>query len=380
MSLQFIRQDITKMETDAIVNAANESLLGGGGVDGAIHAAAGPGLLAECRTRGGCKTGDAVITWAYRLPCTYVIHTVGPVYRDGKHGEEALLRSCYRKSLELAVSHGCRSVAFPLISSGIYGYPKEEALSVAVTEIRGFLAESEADLEVYMVLFDKASFSVSETLRAEVQSFIDDHYTAPYERELRKRKKCDNFSAPALGMMHAAKEAEDDRKQLRKNAGQGGKRPAGGGISADSAVPESFLEICAEIESADATACFSESSAKLPFVLDESFSEMLLRIIDEKGMKDTEAYKAANIDRKLFSKIRSDVHYQPSKRTALAFCIALKLSMAEADELLMKAGYAFSDSVLSDVIVRYFIEKKVYDIFTVNEMLFDYDQPLLGGV
>lgn len=337
MPLQIIRQDITKMKVDAIVNAANSSLLGGGGVDGCIHRAAGPELLEECEKLGGCNTGYAKITKAYKLPCKYVIHAVGPRYKDGKHGEEKLLRACYSTSLQLAKENKCESVAFPLISSGIYGYPKAEALRVAIDEISEFLLSN--DITVYIAIFDKNTYKISEKLFADIEEFIDDNYVDEH------------------ALMYP------EMRRINR--------------------PYDEIEYCASI-SMSSDVCPEEPSfkASLEYIIDqidESFTGMLLRKIDEKGMKDSECYKKANIDRKLFSKIRSDMNYKPSKPTALAFAIALELSLEETKDMLMKAGFALSHSNKFDLIIEYFISNGNYNIFEINEALFAFDQNLLGA-
>ena len=334
MPLQIVRNDITKMKVDAIVNAANRSLLGGGGVDGCIHRAAGPELLAECKTLGSCETGNAKITKGYRLPCKYVIHAVGPRWRDGKHGEREKLVSCYRTSLALAKEHGCETVAFPLISSGIYGYPKDQALKVAIDTISDFLLEN--DMTVYIVIVDRKAYQIGEKLFSDIAAYIDDNYVDAHtdtrsERLRRMQMLSDepeeaSFGAPLAPMAASAKTLDDALSQI-----------------------------------------------------DESFSEMLLRKIDEKGMTDAQCYKKANIDRKLFSKIRSDRLYKPSKPTALAFAIALELPLDETKEMLMKAGFALSHSNKFDIIIEYFIEQGNYNVFEINEALFAFDQSLLGA-
>ncbi len=334
MPLEIVRNDITKMMVDAIVNAANESLLGGGGVDGAIHYAAGPELLAECKTLGGCKTGKAKITGGYNLPAKYVIHTVGPIYEDGKHGEKALLESCYRESLALALEHNCETVAFPLISSGVYGYPKDQALKVAIDVISDFLLETE--MKVYIVIFDKAAYKISEKLFSDIAEYIDDNYVDEH--------------------------TDYRRESIRMNAP----------MQASVGLFEADLCEC------KAMLAEYDLNAKLKQI-DESFSQMLLRKIDEKGMTDAECYKKANIDRKLFSKIRSDVHYKPSKPTAIAFAISLELSLDETEDMLKKAGFALSHSNKFDIIIEYFISKGNYNIFEINEALFAFDQSLLGA-
>lgn len=330
MPLEIVRNDITKMSVDAIVNAAKESLLGGGGVDGCIHRAAGPELLAECRTLGGCKTGDAKITKAYRLPCQYVIHTVGPVWNGGSHGEWELLVSCYRTSLVLAKEHGCETVAFPLISSGIFGYPKDQALRVAVDTIGEFLLHN--DMTVYIVIFSRTAYQISSKLFADIAEYVDNHYVDAH--------------------------TDSQRERLRRMSVLESRT-----LSADAAAAPM------------AAGGLDEALAHL----DAGFSETLLKLIDRSGKKDTEVYKKANVDRKLFSKIRNNPDYKPSKATAIAFAIALELNLDETRDLVARAGYALSASSKFDVIIEYFIMHRDYDIFKINEALFAFDQSLLGA-
>ena len=336
MPLQIVRNDITKMPVDAIVNAANSSLLGGGGVDGCIHRAAGPKLLAECHTLGGCQTGDAKITNAYDLPCNYVIHAVGPIWRGGQFHERELLTSCYENSLALAKEKHCETIAFPLISSGIYGYPKAQALKVAIDAISAFLMEN--DMTVYIVIFDKAAYRISSKLFSDIASYIDDHYVETHINKTSKAMRC--------------------QKQFQE------------------------MGLCKSISLPEPSTVRLSKAATLEDALqqmDESFSEMLLRKIDESGMTDSQCYKKANIDRKLFSKIKNDKYYKPSKPTVLAFALALELPLPEIQDMLMKAGFALSHSSKFDVIVEYFILKQNYSIYEINEALFAFDQSLIGG-
>ena len=329
MPLIIVRNDITTMRVDAIVNAANESLLGGGGVDGCIHRAAGPELLAECRRLGGCRTGEAKLTRGYRLPCKYIIHTVGPVWHGGDHGEQEQLVSCYRTSLALARKHHCQTVAFPLISSGVYGYPKEQALRTAMDAIGAFLLEH--DMTVYLVIFDRAAYQIGNKLFADIAAYIDDHYVDAHT---------------------------DLRRERMRRMG----------------IVESRM-LTAYEDAPMAASGLDEALAHL----DAGFSETLLAHIDRSGKKDSEIYKRANVDRKLFSKIRSNPDYRPSKPTALAFAIALELDLTETRDLIARAGYALSRSSKFDVIIEYFISQRNYNIYEINEALFAFDQSLLGA-
>ncbi len=335
MPFTIVRQDITKMNVDAIVNAANTDLAMGGGVCGAIFHAAGPSQLqAACDKVAPISTGGAAITPGFALPAKYVIHAAGPVYRhwDAKKSEK-LLCSAYMQSLILAKENGCESIAFPLISSGIYGYPKDEALQVATTAIGDFLADN--DMDVYLAVFDKAAFAVSKELLGAIESYIDENYIEEHHYTRRQLLAVEE-EALDFGMAPCALRA---------------------------------APMAAE----------SKSLADIIGDLDEPFNETLFRLIGAKGMTDTEVYKRANIDRKLFSKIRTGKGYMPSKKTALALAIALELTLEETEDLLEKAGYALSHSQKFDVIIEYFIINGNYNIFEINEILFQYDQPLLGA-
>jgi len=327
MPFSIVRNDITLMKVDAIVNASNSALLKGGGVCGAIFEAAGTDeLQSECAALGGCEVGEAVITSGCNLPAKYIIHTAGPIWQGGNHNESKLLYSCYKNSLELALKNNLESVAFPLISSGIFGYPKDEALQVAIDAIGAFLLKHE--MTVYLVVFDKKSFVLSERLFTSIERFIDDNYVDLNTEERRLEASCN----------YIQNNMDYDAYIHKSN--------------------RSLIDVVSQIG--------------------ETFSEMLLRLIDEKGTTDVMTYKKANIDRKLFSKIRSNKNYCPSKPTAIAFAIALELSLDETEDLLNKAGYSLSHSNRFDMIIEYFIEEGNYNIFEINEALFAFDQSMLG--
>ena len=341
MPFNIIRNDIVCMEVDAIVNAANPELKQGGGVCGRIFLAAGEQEMTKaCDAIGSCEPGSAVITPGFNLPAKFVIHTVGPIWQDGNHGEEQVLRSAYRSSLELALANRLESVAFPLISSGIYGYPYEEAFAVALDEINRFLFQH--DMDVTLVMFDQTAFALGFQLRNDIRSYIDDHYV---DQHLDPRRRIEhNIPRPSAQMLNKESRHVDEE---RPYYGQALTQPAD------------------EIPGFD-------------FKKEKTFSESVLGLIDAKGMTDTETYKRSNIDRRLFSKIRSNRAYAPSKSTVLALAIGLRLSVQDAQDLLARAGFAFSPCDKRDLIVRYFLEMGDHDIARVNAALYDFDQSLLG--
>ena len=341
MPLQIIRQDITKMRVDAIVNTTNEEMIGYSGVDLAIHTIAGAELDAECAKLAPLGLGQAKISGAYGLPCKYVIHTSGPVWRGGLVGESIILRSCYIESLKLAVKSGCRSIAFPLISSGVYGYPKDQVLKFAIQTITEFLFDHE--LTVYLCVFDKESYSFSQKLFSDIQEFINDEYVDEHDEDFYEAFDGSIDEIPMAKCLQAP-------------------------MCADAMIPRKR----------ETSSAAGKSLREYMKQMDRSFQEMLFDLIDESGMTDVECYKKANVDKRTFSKIKSNKDYKPSKQTVIAFAISLQLDMDTTQEVLATAGFTLSRSKVFDKIIRYFIHNGNYDIFEINEALFEFDQTLLG--
>lgn len=337
MPLMLVRNDITLMVVDAIVNAANTALAQGGGVCGAIFAAAGAEPMQRaCAELSPIQVGEAVVTPGFALPARYVIHTAGPVYRQHSAQQaEQLLRNAYTHSLQRAMERGCNSIAFPLISSGIYGYPKEQALSVACDAIRQFLRPLEDEPEVYLVVFDRDAFSLSQTLMGEVASFVDQHYVDGQQRHFAR---------------HSLHEARPENRFL----------------------PETWRDdTCL-------TTATGLDDLHLTYKLEDAFEIYLLRLIRTLGLSEVEVYKNANLSRKLFSKIRTGNGYLPSKRTVLALAIGMRLDLEQTQRLLQRAGYALTHNQMFDLVLEYFIRARKYDIHEINATLFKYDQALLG--
>ena len=347
MPYEIIRQDITKMEVDAIVDPTDYMFSGGGGTDRDIHRAAGPGLREACDALPFLEEGEVAVTEGFGLPCRYIIHAYGPRWRGGLFEERKKLVSCYKNALQAAVEHGCESIAFPLISSGTFGFPKDKVLRIALDTVASFLMSH--DLVVYIVVFDKKAYAISQKLQKDVQTFIDEHYIEQH------RRKYDPYSYVYTPNEEAA-----------------GSGPA----VTDQADHTDSVSVKQETVHAKPALTIEEILSRQG----ESFSDALLRFIDESGMKDAECYKKANISKQHFSKIRSNVHYQPTKQTVLAFAIVLKLTLDETKELLEKAGLALSSTNKTDLIVEYFISNKKYDLTEINEVLDKYDQKCLGNV
>ena len=363
MPFQIVRNDLVHMQVDAIVNTANPDPIVGSGLDAGIHQAAGPELLAARQKIGKISVGKAAVTPGFQLPARYVIHTAGPIWRGGILGEERQLYRCYTSALTLALEYGCNSVAFPLISTGNYRFPKDRALSIALQAIRDFLSEHE--MQIFLVVFDRESFRLSEALSREVSSYIDEHYVRQVIRQeyaqepdraiwaerpsrAEDSRICEaSFEAPSGPFRDAAPHPASPRKSPLARPRR---TPAAPPLSLDQLLRK----------------------------LDAGFSETLLTLIDRAGKKDSEVYKKANISKQHFSKIRNNPDYKPTKATAVAFAVALELDLDQTRDLIGRAGYALTNSSVFDVIVTYFIERRIYDLYQINLALFEHDQSLLG--
>ncbi len=411
MALQIIRNNIINVEADAIVNTANPAVAVGRGVDYSIYEAAGWDRLLEARKKiGELSPGEAAWTPAFDLHADYIIHTVGPAWRGGGYGERETVAKCYSNSLELAAVLGCESIAFPLIATGTYGFPKDEALRIAMAEISRFLLANE--MEVLLVVYDKESFEVSGKLFSGIKSFIGDHEAvycygsnrgygrsnaagsgirSEVPQASRRQSLLDRLRQKGKPEKAETEPPEDlpepDRQRLNDeyfDLMENRRTLMSGSLPFDEdydlLADEYECDASAEYEASYAPAFPSEKESLEQRIrhLDKTFQQYLFMLIDRRGLSDPDVYKKANIDRKHFSKIRSNIDYKPSKKTALALAIALELSLDETRDLLARAGIALSPSMMFDRIIEYCIETSNYDIYEINCILFKYDQPTLG--
>ena len=366
MPFDIVRNDIVNMQVDAIVNTANPRPRIGYGVDAGVHKKAGPELLKAREIIGDIDIGQVAITPGFGLPANYVIHAVGPVWRDGAHNEEKLLRQCYDRALQMAVEYGCETIAFPLLSAGNHGFPKKIALRIAVNAFSDFLMDHE--MQIYLVVFSKETVELSSKLLHDVGSYIDENYILA--------KKLDEYGVEdkrAVREEELAKIREDLQRRLRARHERVYEEAYSNSVDycIEPAVAASASKMSAK--------CAQSELQRLLEETDAGFSETLLKLLDRTGKKDSEIYKKANVDRKLFSKIRNNPDYKPSKATALAFAVALELSLEETQDFIKRAGFAFSHSNKFDIIVEFFIKNGNYDVFELNEVLFKFDQVTIGG-
>ncbi len=349
MPYEIIRQDITRMRVDAIVDPTDYKFSGSGGTDARIHYAAGPELRKACDRLPLLKEGEVAVTEGFRLPCKYIIHTFGPIWQGGSFDERKQLVACYRNALQAASERGCESIAFPLISSGTFGFPKDKVLRIALDTITNHLMSH--DMMVYLLVYDIKAYEISKKLQKDIDTYIDEHYID----------------------RHSLRFDPNTYKYIPKESaetGKGGSDQESQGIGSPAAKPSTPSSPPIPPLSLDAMLAKKH----------ESFSDSLLRLISESGMTDAECYKKANITKQHFSKIRSNAHYQPTKQTVFAFAVVLKLSLDETKQLLEKAGLALNPNEKTDVIVEYFISSKKYDLNEINEVLYQYDQKCLGNV
>ena len=335
MPLSIVHGDITQMRVDVIVNPTDSRFSGSGGVDQAVHQAAGSGLAQECRQRKALRPSEIGVTGGYDLPCKYIIHTVGPVWKGGWANEQALLRSCYLNALFRAAELGAESVAFPLISAGTFGFPKDRVLSIAAEAIRDFLNLRNEDMQVFLCVYDRNAYRVSR--RGELERFLNATRKATLEKGMAMPEdRSRRIAMPKMAEPAAYEEA----------------------MPWEAPAPRSLEDWLKK--------------------QDDSFAVTLLKLIDQKRMTDVQCYKRANVSKKTFWKINNDPKYKPSKPTVLAFAIALELSLPETEDLLRTVGFSLSHSSTFDMIIEFYIRQGIYDIYEINAALYQFDQVCLG--
>ncbi len=372
MALKIIRNDITKMNTDAIVNTANDHATVGTGCDSAIYNAAGYDELLEYRKSeiGFVPEGEAFVTPGFKLQAKYIIHAVSPMYIDGDSGEEDKLRSCYRNSLRLAVEKGCGTIAFPLIATGSFGYPKEEGLRIAVDEINAFLMSH--DMLVYLVVFDEKGTELGSKIYPDLERYIDQNYVDAAETEeyrdirVARREESKKMSRPEMPSGHRVfasvakrEDAYFREEELEDNEAYHSK--------------DAEVGMAAELD----TYAIESSLGERMKHLTDTFSEYLLYMIEQKDMQNADVYKRAIVDKKTFSKIKNNPDYHPQKLTALCLCVGARLNLDETKDLLARAGYALSPCDKTDIIFSYFIENELYDMIEIDIQLEEHGLPCI---
>lgn len=379
MSFKIVRNDITKIKADVIVNTANPEPVYSAGTDSAVYNAAGAEkLLAERKKIGRIAEGDVAVTPAFDLDAKYIFHTVGPIWQGGDYGEKETVRKCYQNCLNKAAELELESIAFPLLATGTYGFPKPDALLIATSVFGSFLADHEMDIT--LVVFDSESFALSDKIFAGVDRFIDENYVEEkIEEEYGEAVMEDRMEMPSFDVCEEeSADFHSERRSRKERLRNERLRNERRGLFATGR-NAMMVEPPAAMSISEACAAPKRSLDDVVKNIGETWQESLLRLITEKGYSDTEVYKRANVDRKLFSKIRSNKNYQPKKNTAVAFALALRLNLDETRDFLRRAGYAFSPSSIFDLIIEYSIDHGIYDLMLINGALFDHDQPQLGA-